>query len=91
MEAAPVTTNRAVPFALVALALCALSACASQRFDGPDGDRRFYEARCGVCHVPYPRDHMAAHEWPAVLDQMAPRAGLTASQRERVRNYLTSR
>jgi len=76
----------------VALAFAALvAACASQRFDGPDGDRRFYEARCGVCHVPRPREEFSVAEWPRILDVMAPRAGLTGTQRERVSAYLTAR
>ena len=78
--------------AAAALAAAALAgACASQRFDGPDGDRRLYEARCGICHVPYPREHFAPGEWPGILDDMGPRAGLTRSQRERVLGWLTAR
>ncbi len=72
-------------------ALVAVTACATQRFDGPDGDRLFYEARCGVCHVPFAREQYPAAEWPGILDAMAPRAGLTKAQRERVHAYLTAR
>lgn len=81
-------------FVRVAVALClaaAATACASSAFLGPDGDRRFYEARCGACHVAYPRDDYAPSEWPKILDVMAPRAGLTSSQRERVLRYVTTR
>jgi hypothetical protein len=77
-------------FAIVAAALV-VSACASARFEGPDGDRRFYEARCGMCHVPWPRSSRTAEEWPSVLNEMAPRAGLSPVQRERVQSYLTAR
>ena len=77
--------------AFAALAATLVVACASQRFDGPDGDRRFYEARCGVCHVPRPREDFTAAEWPRILDVMAPRAGLTGTQRDRVSAYLTAR
>jgi len=66
-----------------------VSACASTSFSGEGGDRRFYEARCGVCHVPFPREEHDAAEWPKILDVMAPRAGLTSSQRRRVLSYLT--
>lgn len=77
---------------LFAAAALAAAACASsQSFDGPGGDRRFYEARCGVCHVPWTRESRPIAEWPRVLDAMAPRAGLTAPQRERVLRYLTAR
>ena len=73
-----------------ALVLATLvAACATTTPAGPEGDRRFYEARCGVCHVPYPREHYDAAEWPDVVDDMGPRAGLTRSQRERVLRYLT--
>lgn len=68
-----------------------VAACTSTRFDGPDGDRRFYEARCGLCHVPFAREHYSADEWPGILDEMAPRAGLTRKQRERVLGWLTAR
>jgi hypothetical protein len=85
--------NPAVPvrFVVAVTAVLAVTACATQRFDGPDGDRRFYEARCGVCHVPWQREQFAATEWPGILDIMAPRAGLTKAQRERVHRYLTAR
>ena len=75
--------------ALTAAAL--VTACASQSMPGPEGDRRFYEARCGVCHVAWPRESHAAAQWPKILDVMAPRAGLTKPQRERVLAYLTAR
>jgi len=80
-----------VRLALAPLAAVLVVACASQRFDGPDGDRRFYEARCGVCHVPRPREEFSAVEWPGILDTMAPRAGLTRTQRDRVSAYLIAR
>jgi hypothetical protein len=67
-----------------------VAACATTTPAGPDGDRRFYEARCGACHVPYPREHFDADEWPGILEEMAPRAGLSKSQRARVLGYLTA-
>jgi hypothetical protein len=76
---------------LAVLAAVLVVACASQRFDGPDGDRRFYEARCGVCHVPRSREEFSAAEWSRILDTMAPRAGLTGTQRDRVSAYLIAR
>ena len=86
---APSISPVRVAAAIAAAAI--VTACASQRFEGPQGDQRFYEARCGVCHVPWPRDSHAAGEWPKILDEMAPRAGLTRAQRERVLAYLTTR
>ena len=74
-----------------AASLVAVSACASSRFDGPDGDRRFYEARCGVCHVPWPPSSRPPERWPAIVADMGPRAGLTPAQRERVLAYLCAR
>lgn len=84
-------TTWPVRIGLVLLATALVAACASQRFDGPGGDRRLYEARCGACHVPRPREEFSAAEWPRILDMMAPRAGLTGTQRERVSDYLTAR
>ena len=82
------------PFAfacLVSAAALALAACASVSFEGEGGERRLYEARCGLCHVPWPKDSRPSAEWPRVLDVMAPRAGLSAVQRERVLTYLAAR
>ena len=72
-----------------------LGACASGSGgltdDGsPAADRRLYEARCGMCHVPFQKSNFAAHQWPAIVANFAPRAGLTPPQRERILRYLTS-
>jgi len=84
--------------ALLALAAAAVApaACASGAASIPDdgtpaSDRRFYEARCGVCHVPFHREAFPADRWPALVEHFAPRAGLTRSQRERVLRWLTAR
>ena len=78
--------------AAAALAAAALvAACATTDFAGPGGDRRFYEARCGVCHVAYPREEHDSAEWPKILDVMAPRAGLSRPQRARVLSFVTAR
>lgn len=75
-------------FALAA----ALSACAS-RFpeideSHPEADRLFYEARCGVCHVPFHPSDYIPEQWPEILSEMAPKAGLNKAQRKRVLGYL---
>lgn len=73
----------------VSAAAVLAASCATTSFTGEGGDRRLYEARCGVCHVPVPRERHDSAEWPKILDVMAPRAGLTTSQRRRVLSYLT--
>lgn len=79
-------------YAAAALAAAALSsACTSTRFDGPDGPRRLYEARCGFCHAPFAREDYTPEEWPDIVEEMSARAGLTRSQRERVLGWLTAR
>lgn len=74
------------------LAACATPGAGANASGIPDpvADRRFYEARCGVCHVPFAKSDFPAAHWPAIVDEMAPRAGLSRSQRERVLRYLTS-
>jgi hypothetical protein len=67
------------------------ASCASTNFDGPDGDRRLFEARCSACHVPPARESHDVAEWPKILDIMAPRARLTAAERGRVLSYVTER
>lgn len=93
----------AAPLAAVCLAACALlAACASsggnggenggggRATPGPDAERRFYEGRCGVCHVPFQRSDFPAAKWPSIVEKFAPRAGLTRAQRERILLYLTA-
>jgi hypothetical protein len=74
---------------LAGVTLAMTAGCASgSRFDGPDGDRRLYEARCGFCHVPFAPGDLHPDDWPAVVEDMGPRAGLDAAYRARVARYL---
>jgi mono/diheme cytochrome c family protein len=52
--------------------------------------REVYVARCASCHPLYlPREEPAAR-WGAVLDGMAPRAGISADERKTVeRSWMT--
>lgn len=94
----PVRRSARVALAAACFAAAAgLAACASPGAGSaapgvpdPEADRRFYEARCGVCHVPFGKSDFPAEYWPAIVDEMAPRSGLSRSQRERVLRYLTS-
>ena len=88
------------PFRLPLAAACltaaaALAACASAGGPGPaaaspDADRRFYEGRCGVCHVPFHPIDYPPRAWPAIVEVMGPKAGLSRSQRDRILRYLTA-
>lgn len=51
--------------------------------------RELYVARCSGCHPLHPPSTQAPARWAALLDQMAPRARLTASERDLVLRYLT--
>ena len=73
-----------------ALGACASGGAPGATDTGPDADRHFYESRCGVCHVPFHKGDFAPRHWPAILDLMGPRAGLSSAQRERVLRYLTA-
>ena len=77
--------------ALVAAA-AALAACASSGTGAPsDPEQRFYEAKCGGCHVPFHRTDFPARRWPQIVAVMGPRAGLSQAQRERILAHLTAR
>lgn len=71
------------------LAAAGVAGCASTGAVA-DPERRFYEARCGVCHAPWAKSDFPAAAWPAIVAEFAPRAGLSASQRERILRYLTA-
>lgn len=96
---APTHSSLRSSFAAAAclLAAAALAACASSGGAGAgdasiaDPEQRFYEARCGGCHVPFHRADFAPRKWPSIVAVMGPRAGLSAPQRERILNYLMSR
>ena len=70
------------------VALLAVGCTSTSRFDGPDGDRRLYEARCGFCHVPFAPADFQPDDWPAIVEDMGPRAGLNAAYRKRVTDYV---
>ena len=53
-------------------------------------DEALYEARCGVCHVAYHKGDFTPEEWPAIVEMMSSRSGLSASQRVRVLRWLQS-
>ena len=84
------TAHRTVSSVAAILIVAAAGACASDidRFSGPDGDRRFYEARCGFCHVAHHPTDYTPEEWPELVEDMAGRAGLTRVQQKRVLDYL---
>jgi hypothetical protein len=83
------TLQLAGALSLVAGLTMAAAGCVSgSRFDGPDGDRRLYEARCGFCHVPFSPSDVHPDDWPGIVDDMAARSGLDAAYRERVTRYL---
>jgi nitrate/TMAO reductase-like tetraheme cytochrome c subunit len=52
--------------------------------------REQYAARCSSCHNLYLPDEFPAAKWPRILDDMGPRAGLSAEQRRLIECYLTT-
>jgi hypothetical protein len=48
------------------------------------------ETRCSACHVmPRPTDHPLS-EWPAILNRMAPKAGLSNADKTLLLHYIQS-
>ena len=82
--------TRVVAGTCLLLAAGLAASCASVYPPGPEGDRRLYEAKCGMCHVPFHPSEYTPEEWPEIVAQFAPRAGLTKAQRVRVLQHLTS-
>lgn len=54
-----------------------------------DHGRSLVVAKCGSrCHQPpMPTDHTAG-EWPKAMEEMAPRAGVTVTERQAIERYL---
>ena len=52
--------------------------------------RELYVAHCGGCHPLHRPDEYDAARWSAVVDEMAARAKLDATQRDLVLRYLSA-
>ena len=52
--------------------------------------RELYVARCSGCHPLHRPDTLPAARWATLVDQMAPRARLSDSERDLVLRYLTA-
>lgn len=79
------------PLILVAVFLFASCGAVfgSHRSQAPkDPLRALYESRCGTCHTPFPSHAYSDVEWEAAVDKMAPRAGLTREEIDRISNWL---
>jgi mono/diheme cytochrome c family protein len=80
---------------LVLLAACASAAvlvlaCSHAPAGGASDGERLYRSKCAGCHRAYPPDRLTAQGWAEVLDRMAPRARLTAAERDAVQGWLTA-
>jgi hypothetical protein len=51
--------------------------------------RVLYVNHCGECHNLYSPDNFSSSQWPSILNSMAPRTSLTASQLDLVKKYVT--
>ena len=90
MNISTLQTTLAALCVLAGVTLAAVGCASTSRFDGPDGDRRLYEARCGFCHVPFAPSDFHPDDWPALVGEMSARAGLSPSYRERVTRFVVS-
>ena len=50
--------------------------------------RALYVGHCGSCHLPVAPTELSAEAWPAQLDEMRERAGLTRAESDVVERYL---
>ena len=47
-----------------------------------------YTQRCSACHAPHDISHFDANVWPAMMDAMADRAGISPSEKYKILRYL---
>jgi hypothetical protein len=73
-----------------ALVLAGACAGAPRTAGGTDDAARLYRSKCTGCHRAYERRSRDAARWAGVLERMAPRARLTADERERLRAWLVA-
>jgi cytochrome c5 len=52
--------------------------------------REIFTMRCAECHVLQPISKYSVEQWQKIVDVMAPRANLSASNRVALRDYLTA-
>jgi cytochrome c5 len=55
---------------------------------GDDGTRALYERKCGQCHAPFSPRHATPAQWPGLVRNYGPRAGLFGEERARVTRWL---
>lgn len=68
----------------------AASATTSSAALPDDGTRALYERKCGQCHAPFAPRHATPAQWPGLVRNYGPRAGLFGEERTRVLRYLQS-
>ncbi len=51
--------------------------------------KAIYTASCGKCHKLYPAERGNMTQWDKWIDRMAPKAKLSADQKEKVRGYIS--
>lgn len=66
---------------------------AGQQWPGTDAGsmesaRRLYANRCSGCHNLVTPEKHTAEEWDGLLNRMAPRAHLTADEKESIRRFI---
>jgi cytochrome c5 len=76
---------------LLAAVALTVSACSQtvkdERVVSPG--EKLYSMKCSFCHRPFPPDSRGPAEWDDILDEMAPKAGLTESERALIYRFLT--
>jgi len=81
---------RTPALAVVAAAAAAALACAGATAAeaGPAGAERLYRSRCSSCHRAYAPSSRDRAKWAELLPKMAPRAKLSAAERDEIAEYL---
>ena len=52
--------------------------------------KTIYTTRCTRCHGAKPLANYTAQQWKNILKSMAPKAGLTASETDQVKDFVTA-
>lgn len=77
----------AIVFSLSIMTLSACSAAIKDEKSASSGEELYY-SKCSFCHRPFPPEMRSPEEWDDILDEMAPRAGLSAAEKRKVLKFL---
>jgi mono/diheme cytochrome c family protein len=69
---------------------CGTSGGPANSSSAEDEGKRIYSEECVTCHVAEPIDNYSAQQWREIIEDMAPKAKLSAAEEAELLRYILS-